>query len=417
MLLCVSVPSSPLPEVWEDILDALDAVSPLIDDAGAGTAYLDMRGVSGDAPSWIARVRTVLGEFRLPLLVGAAANKFAARAAAHTIESAVCEPGNERLFLAPLPIELLECKDPHTIARLKLLGVRALGELARLPHGPFVRRFGKIAARWHAQACGADPTPFMPRAHELKIEASLYGEGAAEQEEQVYFALRMLIARVCEDLVRLGKRTGMLLLTLECESGESRKLPIGLAQPTSQAVSIFDVIRANVEGQSFTAPIIGLRLQAARLEEGGAAESLFAESVPDAQMIALTLARLEAAFGAGGSRARLVPAHASDGAFSYDPFEMPPPLPTGISALQTPSVPQLRLLTVREIEVRMLKNVPAFVGSPPQAVVEFSGPWRIDEGWFEHPLSRDEYDVLLEDGALYRIYHQGEHWYLRGAYD
>jgi hypothetical protein len=30
---------------------------------------------------------------------------------------------------------------------------------------------------------------------------------------------------------------------------------------------------------------------------------------------------------------------------------------------------------------------------------------------------RDEYDVLLEDGMLCRIYRQGEHWYLRGAYD
>ncbi len=417
MLLCVSVPSSPLPEVWEDILDALDAVSPLVDDAGSGTAYLDMRGVSGDARSWIARVRTVLEKFRLPLLVGAAANKFAARAAAHMVDSTVCEPGNERVFLAPLPIELLECKDSQTIDRLKLLGVRALGELASLPHGPFVRRFGKIAAHWHAQAGGADPTPFVPRAHELKIEASLYGEGSADQEEQVYFALRMLITRVCEDLMRLGKRAGMLLLTLECESGESRQLPIGLAQPTSAAVSMFDVTRANVEGQSFTAPIIGLRLQAIHLEEGGAAQSLFAASDPDAQTIALTLARLEAAFGVGGSRARLVPAHTSEDAFSYDPFEMPSPLPAGISALQAPPVPQLRLLTVREIEVRTAKNGPALVGSPLQAVLEFSGPWRIDEGWFEHPLIRDEYDVLLEDGALYRIYHQGEHWYLRGAYD
>ncbi|MDQ2681239.1 MAG: hypothetical protein M3Y21_09540, partial [Candidatus Eremiobacteraeota bacterium] len=399
--MCVTVASNPLPEVWEDILDALDAISPLIDDAGAGTAYLDMRGAAGDGASWIARVHSALHEFELPLLVGAAGNKFTARAAAYTTTGAICEAGNEAAFLAPLPINLLECKDPQTIDRLKLLGICTLGQLARLPHGPFVRRFGKSAGLWHAQASGIDPTPFVPRAHELKIEASLYGEGAVEQEEQVYFALRMLIGRVCEDLARLGKRAGMLLLTLECESGENRELSIGLAQPTSQALSMFEVMRVKVEGQSFISPITGLRLQAGQLEEGGKLESLFAAGDPDTQMIALTLARLETAFGIAGSRAKLVPAHSGDRAFRYDPFEMPTPLPSGVSALQAP-VPQLRLLTVREIEVTMLKNAPAFIGTPPQVVLEFAGPWRIDEGWFETPLTRDEYDVLVEDGALYR---------------
>ena len=80
-------------------------------------------------------------------------------------------------------------------------------------------------------------------------------------------------------------------------------------------------------------------------------------------------------------------------------------------------VPQLRLLTVTEIDVQLRRGEPAFVGTPPQAVIECAGPWRIDVGWFDDPVSRDEYDVLLEDGELYRIYRQGTRWYLRGAYD
>jgi hypothetical protein len=31
-------------------------------------------------------------------------------------------------------------------------------------------------------------------------------------------------------------------------------------------------------------------------------------------------------------------------------------------------------------------------------------------------VTRDEYDVVLEDGTFARIYHQGAHWYLRGVY-
>ena len=61
--------------------------------------------------------------------------------------------------------------------RLQLLGVTTLGELAALPHGPFVRRFGPDAARWHDAARGIDRSPFVPRGHAITIEAAMLGEG------------------------------------------------------------------------------------------------------------------------------------------------------------------------------------------------------------------------------------------------
>jgi hypothetical protein len=63
----------------------------------------------------------------------------------------------------------------------------------------------------------------------------------------------------------------------------------------------------------------------------------------------------------------------------------------------------------------MRGNVPAKVGT--RAVLDCAGPWRVDDGWFEAPTVRDEFDVLLDDGMLCRIYRQGQQWYLRGAYD
>ena len=82
-------------------------------------------------------------------------------------------------------------------------------------------------------------------------------------------------------------------------------------------------------------------------------------------------------------------------------------------------VPQLRLLAVTEIDVRVTRGEPAFVGNPPQAVLECAGPWRVElgEAGCAQAVARDEYDVLLQDGQLHRIYRQGPHWYLRGTYD
>lgn len=414
---------------WEDVLDALDAVSPLVDDVRPGLAFLDMRGIDGNPARWMAQTRAVLAATHFELRLGAGANKICARAAAGIGDGTVCAPGNERAMLAPLSLALLDL-DPNTLARLRLLGIERLGDLARLPHGPFVRRFGPDAARWHRCAQGVDTTPFVPRGHAVAIEASIFGEGRADDEAQVLFALRVLIAQIVTDLERWGKRAGSLALEVELEDAHAQTFDVPLAMPTAQERAMLDVVRAKLEGVTFPAPIVGLRLRAGRLEEGGEATALFTGDDFDPQAVAVAIARLEAALGETVQRARTRDAHALEERFLYDSFaprqarddnkgsfDSAQDDNRGGTPMGTTLVPQLRLLSVSEIDVQLRRGEPAFVGTPPQAVMECAGPWRIDVGWFEDPVARDEYDVLLEDGELYRIYRQGSRWYLRGAYD
>ncbi|MBV8689702.1 MAG: DNA polymerase Y family protein [Candidatus Eremiobacteraeota bacterium] len=406
-------------QLWEDTLDALDSVSPLIDSTTEGTAYLDMRGIPQFAHEWVLQAKRAVAHTELPFRIGVAENKFAARAAAIVNDGTVCSPGEERRLVAPLPIAALEI-EPELIGRLELLGITTLGQLAALPHGPFVRRFGMRATRWHQNAQGIDPSPFIPRAHQLHVTAILYGEGSVEYEEQVYFALRMLVGRVHEDLERLGKRAALLQLQLECENGDQRELAVRIAQPTAERAMLFDLLRANVEGLRFDSPITGLRLQATELESGGTPATLFSGSDPDPRAVELALARLESTLGETAARACVVPANRLEEQFAYERFgQIPARSPSAAqeNAPQALAPPQLRLLKVREIDVVTRDDAPSFVGSPPQPVLRFAGPWRIDESWFERRISRDEYDVMLEDGSLYRIFRQGTHWYMRGAYD
>jgi len=348
--------------------------------------------------------------------VSVAATKIAARGATHACDGAVWPEGTERERLAPLPLTVLDI-DAEIVERLRLLGVDCLGDLARLPHGPFVRRFGKRATHWHAAACGRDATPLVPRGRAIAIGAALFGEGRVEDEAQVFFALRLLLARICADLERCGKRAGALGLEIELEDGATLSFDVPLALPTAQERSMFEVLRAKLEGTTFPAAIVGLRLNAARLEEGGESRPLFAADDIDPQTIAVALARLEAAVGEPVQRAQTHDAHALEGRFTYGAFIVPKsellaaPAPPPEEEL----VPQLRLLELAEIDVRVVAGEPAYLGA--KAVLECVGPWRVDEGWFGSPIARDEYDILLEDGGLHRIYRQGDRWYLRGSYD
>jgi protein ImuB len=418
MLLCVRVrlvdDDVQARVLWEEMLDALDAVSPLVDDSRPGLAFLDMHGIAGGAPAWIVQTRGELLRFGCELRIGAGSNKIAAQAAASVADGAICEPGNERELLSPLPLSLLEI-DPAIVERLRLLGIERLGDLARLPHGPFVRRFGAAAASWHELARGVDRRPFVPRGHAVAIEASIFGEGRADDEAQVFFALRMLLVSVCADLDRCGKRAGALRLAIELEDADACSFDVPLATPTAHERTMFEMLRAKLEGATFAAAIVGLRVAALQLEEGGEAQALFCADDLDPQRVAVTIARLEAALGAGVARARTRDAHLLEERFSYEPFKPPPRTMLEKSERQAELVPQLRLLEVREVPVQLRDGEPAIVDR--QAVHQCVGPWRVAErAYTASPVTRDEYDVVLENGTFARIYRQGSHWYLRGVY-
>jgi protein ImuB len=424
VLLCVDLPGElPEPAQWEELLDALDAVSPLIDDVRGGLAYLDMHGSPGGASVWITQTRTLLSAYGCLPRLGVGRNKIAARAAAYVGDGCIWRPGSEAGLLAELPLALLDI-EPEIVERLTLLGIERLGDLAALPHGPFVRRFGSAAACWHELARGIDRRPFLPRSRAVAIEAALFGEGRAVDEVQVFFALRMLLTRVCGDLERCGKRAGALYLALELEDAGTAAFDVPLAVPTADERTMFEMMRAKLEGATFEAAIVGLRVQARILEEGGEAQALLRAVDFDPARVAVTIARLEAILGESVSRATTRPAHLLEERFTYEPFALDKPKMTAAHSESDPCrsegtrkvVPQLRLLEVREIPVELRAGEPAIVDR--QTVTQCSGPWRIQERPFTPaPVARDEYDVVLADGTFARIYHQGAQWYLRGVYE
>jgi hypothetical protein len=121
------------------------------------------------------------------------------------------------------------------------------------------------------------------------------------------------------------------------------------------------------------------------------------------------------------ARATTREAHLLEDRFAYEQFKPcraeichPKPVEGRQISENHALVPQLRLLEVREIVVELRAGEPAMVDQ--QVVMQCVGPWRIAER-VERPVTRDEYDVVLEDGTFARIYRQGSHWYMRGVYE
>jgi protein ImuB len=70
--------------------------------------------------------------------------------------------------------------------------------------------------------------------------------------------------------------------------------------------------------------------------------------------------------------------------------------------------------------VSLAEAQPAFVaaGSIRGRVVERAGPWRTSGDWWTlDTWQRDEWDIALSDGTLYRLYCSPGGWFLEGSYD
>jgi protein ImuB len=134
---------------WRRVLDVLAGLPAAVEDGGPGLAFLAIP--RGDRPErWFHRVRDRLAPLGLPVRCGAGANRFVAFVATHRAIDTACAPGREAAFVADAPLELLGLADDIAL-RLRLLGVRTVGELAALPPA-YLGRFGDDAARLHALA-------------------------------------------------------------------------------------------------------------------------------------------------------------------------------------------------------------------------------------------------------------------------
>ena len=75
-----------------------------------------------------------------------------------------------------------------------------------------------------------------------------------------------------------------------------------------------------------------------------------------------------------------------------------------------------------EARVRLVELAPKVVQAAGVKgdVVRAAGPWKTSgEWWADTAWSREEWDVALDDGGLYRIYQesQTQHWFVQGIYD
>ena len=150
------------------VMEILHQTSPLVEQISIDEAYLDL---TSQVTFWRETVETarriqgrVKEELGLSASLGVATNKLVAKVASDRDKPGgltVVQPGEEMAFLAPLPVRVLWGVGPVTEALLAEMGVKTVGELARVREEELCSRFGRHGMEMAKKACGIDERPVV----------------------------------------------------------------------------------------------------------------------------------------------------------------------------------------------------------------------------------------------------------------
>jgi hypothetical protein len=209
----------------EHALDALAAFAPYVEgetdpeEDAFGGAWLGIEGLErlwGEEPVLLARIAAALApHVPGPVRAGIGGSRFGALAAAIVARERLPGtsftwdavprggPPDDAAFLAPLPVALLPAQ-PETQERLRVLGIRRIGEFAALPRAAVMARFGAEGGFLHDLATGNDGRRIVPRRPPERLRAEAELEPAAESIESLRFVLHRLAEALCGQLTARG---------------------------------------------------------------------------------------------------------------------------------------------------------------------------------------------------------------------
>lgn len=292
-------------EAFDDVLAVLHHFSPTVEPCDLGKAFLDASGLEylfGAEEKLVRRVASeVCRQTSLLSKVGMASNKFVADVAA-TIASAeeplIVHEGEEKHFLAPLPVELLPISEA-TKRMLKLLGLRTLGQIASLPQDALVSQFGQEGLLAYQLARGVDERPLIPRARPAILEDELTTDNPLGTAETLLNAIGLLLDKLIPKLRARNQVCGQLKLHLHLDGGGAWHDLFTVKRPTDSKIEIMMLLRHHLERMQLPSGVTGIYLGLSQVsgEQGNQYPLLGSERVRQDAQLKRAVKRLKIKFG------------------------------------------------------------------------------------------------------------------------
>jgi protein ImuB len=413
------------PEDEEKLLRLAQEFSPLVERTAADTVTLDVEGLERihGLPQQLAAALVRRAVDRgLQASVAIAANPDAAVHAARGFTGVSVIPyGDEAKYLGGLPLTLLD-PTPEMLETLDRWGIRRLRDLAALPELGLAERLGPEGLRLHKLARGAGDRPLVPIEEPLHFSEEVELEYPVKLLEPLLFVLSRMLNGLCARLIARGLATHELRLRLKLERDGEHARTLRLPVPMLDIKVFLKLLQLDLSAHPPPAPVMKVWLEAEPVKPRAAQNGLFIPIAPEPEKLEVTLARLRALAGEDkvGSP-ELLDTH-RPGAFRMKRGDTEMGR-HGDTETRRHGDGQLTIRSMRPLRaarVQMASGQPVHVQAEGVRghVTAAAGPWRTSGDWWTaDPWARDEWDVALSDGALYRIYSEQGRWFIEGSYD
>jgi len=256
-------------EEWERILRRLEEAGLAVEPADPGCVYFETRGIERLAGGLDAALRRALeaAEASWGARIGAATRRFAALAAASVApegRAVVVDDGEATLFLEPLPLDLLPLTSDRR-RELSDLGIRRLGELARLPGPSVADRLGRDGEHAWRLARGEDAARISPRRPPAELAETLAFPEAVANARTLELALAALLERLLARPERAGRMPRQLVLSARLAAGGSWRHVATLREPTAASSRLRSALATRLA--DLPGPAVELRLALGALAE------------------------------------------------------------------------------------------------------------------------------------------------------
>ena len=341
-------------------------------------------------------------------------------------------PGEEKFKIAPIPIAALFSHDMRV--DLKLLetfqcwGVKTCEDLASLPENGLSERLGASAVYLRNLARGMIERPLRISAPLTIYEETMQLEHPLDTLEPLLFLLASTLNVLCRQLRAQSMAARTLKAHFVLEQHAPYDCELKFPVPLEESQTLLKLLQLHLERHAPEAAIVAFTIRLEPAEPKRLQGGIFLPPTPPADKLQITLARIRALVGTENvGTPRLLNTHRPDA------FEMTQWNASAAACVQQTVnekfEPQQTLRLAMRLFRPALQARVRLVASAPKdivalnvkgKVIQCAGPWKTSgEWWAPTAWIREEWDVALDDGALYRIYQQMEthEWYVDGVYD
>ena len=326
----------------------------------------------------------------------------------------------DRELLAPLPLAVAG-PSAELAEILRGWGIHTLGQFTALTKADVTHRLGRAGLELWERAAGGSLRPLALQVPPRTFAAALDCEHELETLEPLLFIFRRFVDRLALELRNASLAALALELTLELADETRHTHAIRLPEAVTDADIMFRALVAYLETLRTSARIRAVRLLVVPGRGTVQQRGLFDGGLRDPHGFTDTLSRVMALVGADR-----VGTPVPQNTHRPDAFELIAP-PPALAPLADGFSHPLRGLALRRhrppwparVELAGLTPARVWTSSAQGAVRAVAGPWRASGDWWQvdRTWQREEWDVELDGGGLYRLLHAPDGWFVEGEYD